>query len=53
MDTIFAPPTYANLTIEYHEIKLKFTLLSARVMLQPVNILKIPGSDFQVTVKYY
>ena len=33
MDTIFAPPTYANLTIEYHEIKLKFTLLSARVML--------------------
>ena len=34
-------------------MNLKFILLSVRVTFQPVNILKIPCSDFLTTVNYY
>ena len=43
MGTVFAP-TYANLTLEYHKVKVYFIFF--RVTPYPVNILKIPGSDF-------
>ena len=50
MGRMFAP-TYANLNIEYHETKV--SLLFPRVTLKPVNVLRIPGSYFKSTVKYY
>ena len=44
MDTIFAH-SYPNLTMGYNEIKVY--CISIKVMLQPGNIFKIPGSDFR------